>query len=111
MFNVIVMNLRGLHTIPHQTSRIVRLYIHLVKFIYRDTKGSSKINENIFLLHIFTSRKVIVTENLLTGIQNDLEVLFHLPVPIIQQRQFISLIKRLDYIHIVIMVGNVVVST
>lgn len=111
MFNVIVMNLRGLHTVPHQTGRVLGLYIHLIKFIHRDTKGSSKINENIFLLHVFTSRKVIVTENLLTSIRNDLEVLFHLPVPIIQQRQFISLIKRLDYIHVVIMVGNVVIST
>lgn len=111
MFNVIVMNLRGLHTVPHQTSRVVRLYIHLVKFIHRDTKGSSKVDENIFLLHIFTSGKIIVTENLLTSIRNNLEILFHLTIPIIQQRQFISLIKRLDYIHVVIMVGNVIVST
>ena len=111
MFNVIIMNLRGLHTVPHQTGRILGLYIHLKKFIHRDTKGSSKIDKNIFLLHVFTSRKVIVAENLLTDIRNDLEVLFHLPIPIIQQRQFISLIKRLDYIHVVIIVGNVVVST
>lgn len=111
MFNVIVMNLRGLHTVPHQTSRVLGLYIHLVKFIHRGTKGSGKVDENIFLLHVFTLRKVIVAENLLTGIRNDLEVLFHLPVPIIQQRQFISLIKRLDYIHVVIMVGNVIVTT
>ena len=111
MFNVIVMNLRRLHTVPHQTGRVLGLYIHLIKFIHRDTKGSSKVDENTFLLHVFTSGKVIVTENLLTGIRNDLEILFHLPVPIIQQRQFISLIKRLDYIHVVIMVGNVIVST
>lgn len=111
MFNVIVMNLRRLHTVPHQTGRVLGLYIHLIKFIHRDTKGSSKVDENTFLLHVFTSGKVIVTENLLTSIRNDLEILFHLPVPIIQQRQFISLIKRLDYIHVVIMVGNVIVST
>ena len=111
MFNIIVMNLRGKQTVPHQTGRVLGLYIHLVKFIHRDTKGSGKINENIFLLHVFTSRKVIVTENLLTSIRNDLEVLFHLPVPIIQQRQFISLIKGLDYIHVIIMVGNVIVTT
>lgn len=111
MFNVIVMNLRGLHTVPHQTGRILGLYIHLVKFIHRDTKGSGKVDENIFLLHVFTSGKVIVAKNLLTGIRNDLEIFFHLPIPIIQQRQFISLIKRLDYIHVIIMVGNVIVST